>query len=219
VNYVSFWDAARFANWLTNGQPTGAQSNLTTENGMYALGGMTNPFNPAGDRLLDFNLGQNGVAIASENEWYKAAYYQPFANGGDTDGYWLYPTASNSITNIDANYENSVGNVTIVGTYAANPSYYGTFDQGGNVWEWNDGILSTTDGGGLRGGAFSGIIPGGLQSSDRFFSLGASGGSDIVGFRVSSLTLIPEPSAYAAILGCLGLSLALMRRKGRGRSH
>src|SRR5215212_3064537 len=31
VNYVSFWDAARFANWLHNGQPTGAQGPTTTE--------------------------------------------------------------------------------------------------------------------------------------------------------------------------------------------
>ena len=35
VNYVSFWDAARFANWLHNGQPTGAQGAGTTEDGAY----------------------------------------------------------------------------------------------------------------------------------------------------------------------------------------
>ena len=35
VNYVSFWDAARFANWLHNGQPTGAQGPGTTEGGAY----------------------------------------------------------------------------------------------------------------------------------------------------------------------------------------
>ena len=33
VNYVSFWDAARFANWLHNGQPTGPQGPGTTEDG------------------------------------------------------------------------------------------------------------------------------------------------------------------------------------------
>ena len=42
------------------------------------------------------------------------------------------------------------------------------------------------------------------------------GQSSGLGFRVSSLEPIPEPSTYAAILGCLGLTLALMRRKGRG---
>ncbi|MBW1686668.1 MAG: SUMF1/EgtB/PvdO family nonheme iron enzyme, partial [Deltaproteobacteria bacterium] len=37
VNHVSFWDALRFANWLQNGQPTGAQGTTTTENGAYTL--------------------------------------------------------------------------------------------------------------------------------------------------------------------------------------
>ena len=35
VNYVSFWDAARFANWLHNGQPTGRKVPGTTEDGAY----------------------------------------------------------------------------------------------------------------------------------------------------------------------------------------
>ena len=38
---VSFYDALRFSNWLHNGQPTGAQSNATTENGAYTLLGRT----------------------------------------------------------------------------------------------------------------------------------------------------------------------------------
>jgi len=41
VNYVNWGDSARFANWLHNGQPTGAQSASTTENGAYALNGAT----------------------------------------------------------------------------------------------------------------------------------------------------------------------------------
>ena len=39
VNLVSFWNAARFANWLHNGQPTGAQGPATTERGAYTLDG------------------------------------------------------------------------------------------------------------------------------------------------------------------------------------
>jgi formylglycine-generating enzyme required for sulfatase activity len=35
VNYVSWGDAARFANWLQNGQPTGSQNLSTTEDGAY----------------------------------------------------------------------------------------------------------------------------------------------------------------------------------------
>jgi Sulfatase-modifying factor enzyme 1 len=37
VTYVSWFDAARFTNWLHNGQPTGLQTASTTENGAYAL--------------------------------------------------------------------------------------------------------------------------------------------------------------------------------------
>ena len=33
--------------------------------------------------------------IPSENEWYKAAYYDPTLNGG-TGGYWTYPTKTNT---------------------------------------------------------------------------------------------------------------------------
>ena len=38
VNYVSFWDACRFANWLHNGQGNG-----DTETGAYTLGGYNGP--------------------------------------------------------------------------------------------------------------------------------------------------------------------------------
>ena len=152
------------------------------------------------------------MAIASENEWYKAAYYQPFAAGGDTDSYWLYPTASNSITTADANYGGSVGTVTDIGAYSGDASYYGTFDQGGNVFEWNDEILFTSNRG-LRGGSF-GSGDSGLQSSSRLSANSASG-NNTIGFRVSSLAPIPEPSAYAAVLGVLGLTLALTRHNWR----
>ena len=222
VNYVSFWDAARFANWLTNGQGSG-----DTETGMYNLNGITNPANTSVTRQLDFSLGQNGVAISSENEWYKAAYYDGSGN------YFDYPTQNNTtptvataniVGDIDnpgsnvANYNNgavwngSISNVTTVGSAGADSaSHYGTFDQGGNVWEWNDAIVNSARG--LRGASF--VDPGGsLQSSVRS-DFGPSNEDSNVGFRVSSLAPIPEPSAYAVILGCLGLGLALVRRKGR----
>jgi len=230
VNYVSFWDAARFTNWLTSGN---------TETGVYVLtpAGISN--NTITRNTTAWNNG--GVAIASENEWYKAAYYSG-VNSGDSgdilmpndDGYWLYPTQSNSApmvatanttgdisnpgTNV-ANYNSGAdwnsqdGNVTTVGSAgAASASHYGTFDQGGNVWEWNDEIFITNFRA-LRGASFFNDDSS-LQSSGG----GALGPADEdywVGFRVSSLAPIPEPSAYATILGCVGLGLALMRRKRR----
>jgi len=227
VNYVSFWDAARFANWLTNGQGSG-----DTETGAYDLTDATAITNNTVTRGSWFNAATGNTttsevwAITSENEWYKAAYYD------GSGGYYDYPTQSNTaptvatanttgdvsnpgvnVANYDfgADWNSQTGNVTTVGSAGA-VSHYGTFDQGGNVWEWNDEILFTRDRV-LRGGSFSGGGVG-LQSSIRGNNDPASEFSSN-GFRVSSLAPIPEPSAYAAILGCLGLSLALMRRKGR----
>ncbi len=41
VNFVSWGDAARFCNWLHNGQPVGPQDLGTTEDGSYYLNGAT----------------------------------------------------------------------------------------------------------------------------------------------------------------------------------
>ena len=203
VNYVSFWDAARFTNWLTNGQGI-----VGTESGVYNLDGVTAPTDSTITRdATAWNAG--GVAVASEDEWYKAAYYK---GGSTTAEYWDYAHQSDSITTDDANYANSVDTLTDVGTYSNDASYYGTFDQSGNVWEWIDSIVNSSNRG-SRGGAFY-RIGSTLQSSNRFSS-NPTNESYGRGFRVSSLAPIPEPSSYAAMFGCLALACATIRRKGR----
>jgi sulfatase modifying factor 1 len=69
VNYVSWGDAARFVNWLHNGQPTGSQGLATTEDGSYYLNSaMTDA------ALLAVTRKANATwVIPSEDEWYKAA--------------------------------------------------------------------------------------------------------------------------------------------------
>jgi hypothetical protein len=154
VNFVSFYDALRFANWMHNGQPTGAQGPTTTEDGAYTI-------TQAG---IDSNtITRNPGAtffLTSEDEWYKAAYYD-----GVSD-YFGYPTGSdNEILCVPP--ENDTGNagncwpatsplgsVTEVGAYTLSPSPSGTFDQGGNVWEWNEAIINVVDRG-IRGGSFT----------------------------------------------------------------
>ena len=201
VNYVSFWDAARFTNYLTTGD---------TESGVYDLTNASAITNNTVTRdATAWSAG--GVAVASEDEWYKAAYYDPTLNSG-AGGYWDYAHQSDSITTADANYANSVGTATDVGTYSGDASHYGTFDQSGNVWEWNDATVGTS-GRGLRGGAFT-TAGNFLQSSSRFISNPPFENNNI-GFRVSSLAPIPEPSSYAAMFGCLALACATIRRKGR----
>ena len=192
VNYVSFWDATRFANWLNNGQGSG-----DTETGAYTLtsGGI-------GANSITRNAGWQW-AVTSEDEWYKAAYHQPASAGGDSDNYWRYPTQGNTITTAQANYNNVIGNTRPVGSYAAN--YYGTFDMGGNLFEWNEAIIFGSLRG-LRGGSFLDSVTS-LRADSR--SIGTpSSENDIIGFRVSQ---VPGPGSVA-LLAISGLLAARRRR-------
>lgn len=188
VNYVSFWDATRFANWMNNGQGSGS-----TETGSYTLGSVLNPENASVSR----NVGANWV-VASENEWYKAAYYSPDRGGPGVGGYWLYATqsttrgnntdfaATNGANYDDGDYANggfSGPGTTNVGAYSNADSYYGTFDQGGNLFEWNESINGSVRG--LRGGSWD-FVELSLRSSDRL-ATDATGEFISVGFRVASL--------------------------------
>jgi len=136
---VSWGDAARFCNWLQNNQPTGAEGPGTTETGAYTLNGAVQ------GALLHItrNAGATYV-IPTENEWYKAAYYNP-----SNASYWLYSTQSNTApSNVlsatgtnNANFCNSgytdpTNYLTPVGAFAGSPGPYGTFDMGGDVWQW-----------------------------------------------------------------------------------
>jgi formylglycine-generating enzyme required for sulfatase activity len=119
VAFVSWFDAARFANWLVNGQGDGS-----TETGSYTLIGA---FSGA---TVARNVINGGYYIPTENEWYKAAYYNP-----GTTAYSLFPNGQTTITTADANYANVGGTTTNVGNYSGVLSPYGTYDQGGNVRE------------------------------------------------------------------------------------
>jgi formylglycine-generating enzyme required for sulfatase activity len=189
VVYVSWFDAARMANWMVNGQGNGS-----TETGAYTLNGATSGVS------FTKNAGAQ-VYIPTENEWYKAAYY----NAANTS-YSLYPNGQNTITTADANYNNSVGSTTNVGTYSSDPSSYGTFDQGGNVWEWNDAVISGSSRG-LRGGSFnnneSNLRASYLVNYDPTFE------NNRVGFRVAS---VPEPTSLLLTMLAGGVMLARRKR-------
>jgi formylglycine-generating enzyme required for sulfatase activity len=186
VVYVSWFDAARFANWMMNGQ-----GNASMETGAYTL-------NNATSGIITANIGAR-VYVPSENEWYKAAYYSA-AN----TSYSLYPNGQNTITTADANYAYSVGSSTNVGTYSGDPSSYGTYDQGGNVWEWNDAVTGSSRG--RRGGAWD-YDGSNLRSSYRGYNGPAIEYSNI-GFRVAS---VPEPTSI--LLSMLAGGMMLIRRK------
>ncbi len=87
ISYVSWFDAARFVNWMHNGQGSG-----NTETGVYNLNGATTGVFTA----------QPGATIwlPTESEWYKAAYYDPTKNAG-AGGYWQHANQSNTMTSND----------------------------------------------------------------------------------------------------------------------
>jgi formylglycine-generating enzyme required for sulfatase activity len=208
VIYVRWSSAVQFVNWLHNGQGTG-----DTLTGAYTL---AQP-NPA-----TRNVGATWV-LPTENEWYKAAYYDPTLAGG-SGGYWNYATRNNfdpivatadgvgDISNPGANVSNYLsgadwngqdGNLTTVGSAGAlSDSFYGTFDQSGNASEWTEtlsnGLIRSRI---LRGGAW------GSEAIDlsRDYGQGVPEslpGLIFTGFRVAYIT-VPEPSSLLlAVLGC-----------------
>jgi sulfatase modifying factor 1 len=104
--------------------------------------------------------------------------------------------------------------LTIVGkgSYSGSASPYGTFDQGGNVWEWNEAITSGGLGRAVRSGSFDENALGPAASTRSIG--GANSGDDGLGFRVA---MIPEPStSLLVIAGLLGLGTWRRRRITEG---
>ena len=204
ITSFSFYDALRFANWLHNGQPsTGAQDASTTEDGAYLFTGPST----VGARKVSAQ-----VFLPTENEWYKAAYY----NAGSAS-YFDYPAGSNTQTTCSAptatpNRANcsSASMIFAVGSYTGSPSPYVTFDQGGNVWEWNETIIS--GGRGVRGGTCCTPFadPTFLAAATRF-SNDPLAEENLVGFRVA-----PEPGSLLQ-LACGSVALLGLARKTRRR--
>ena len=146
VNFVSWGDAARFANWLHNGQPTGVQNLTTTEDGAYYLNGATSDAAlMAVSREADWKW-----SIPTEDEWYKAAYHE---NDGVSGNYFDFPTSGDTVPSNDLTTPDDGNNanfytlfdsgytigfpyyITEVGEFENSESPYNTFDQGGNLME------------------------------------------------------------------------------------
>jgi sulfatase modifying factor 1 len=206
VDDVSFWHATRFANWLHNGQPTGAQDGTTTEDGAYTL-------TPTG--IANNTVTRNAAArvfIPSEDEWYKAAYYDPGAMV-----YFDYPAGSDTqttcttpgVTANTANCDFAVSDLTDVGDYTGSASPSGTFDQGGNVSEWTETIPWFS---------FRIDLGGNFSAGPRWNAAWERGGSephnagDNLGFRVASPVPPPFPDGIPALspLGLLAVAAGLL---------
>jgi formylglycine-generating enzyme required for sulfatase activity len=199
VNWTSAYDALRFANWLQNGQPnTGSQTAATTEDGAYTFSGPTT----VGAR----NSGAT-IVLASEDEWYKAAYYNALSTsyfdypaGSNTQTTCATPTATANRANCDPG---GPGDVAIKGSYTGSASPYGTFDQGGNVFETTDTYITSSGPGYVQRGGSFGYPATELNASTRYVT--APQGRDYIrGFRVA---MVPEPdTGLLLMIGLLGVA-------------
>jgi formylglycine-generating enzyme required for sulfatase activity len=234
VVLVTWYSSIRFANWMHNGMGNG-----DTENGAYTLlGGTPTPSNglsitrnhsakwwlPSEDEWYkaayhkndgvtgnywDFPTSTDAVPYSDQPPGSDAPTQSNTANFGKDDGMANgyddgYAVTGSPSFNDAQNYQ------TDVGAYTLSSSPYGTFDQGGNVNEWNETLYFSRDRG-IHGGNWSDSD--GLATSlhasyrnyddpERFF--------DLIGFRVAS---IPEPSTL--LLGALA-SLGLLWRNVSG---
>ncbi|MCX7426644.1 MAG: SUMF1/EgtB/PvdO family nonheme iron enzyme [Planctomycetia bacterium] len=190
----SWLEAAMFCNWLTSGDVTlGAYA----INGIGVVTGI--------DRDSAISTYGSVYVIPTENEWYKAAYYDPNKGGAGVPGYWDYPTKHDSPsvpdgidyygdTTFDAVFDdgydqghpNDVDNAGVL-------SAYGTMGQGANVWEWNETAIGSSRG--FRGGVWSDNSSI-LAASRRWYSYPTIE-YRYVGFRVAN---VPEPGSITLLL-------------------
>jgi sulfatase modifying factor 1 len=196
TNYVSWYEALQFCNYLTSGDKS---------KGAYQFNGNnTNPGDFIGvDRASAISAFGKAYVIPTEDEWYKAAYYKP-----DGSGYSLYANGTNTapIANVQSRYNNPEGGPWNINTGTQEQN--GTFDMMGNISEWNETLLYTAEGPsrGLSGGAYYRADATSLSSSNRNWSVPRDEGY-YIGFRVAS---IPEPASL--LLLSLGSLLAIRKK-------
>ena len=219
IVWLTWYDAVRFVNWLQNGQGNG-----DTESGTYTISGggsnsgaVTVP--DASQRATWAASGSFHWLLPSENEWYKAAYFNPgnrkyyfFPFQGDSLPEALAPPGSaNSgdfysipLSSYPAfNYDGSGSYLTDVGAYPKSLSPFGCFDMGGDAGQWNESdILGDGTMRAVRGDDWENI-PSLAASNFSRETVPADDESSQIGFRVASVGSVPEPSTgLLAALAC-----------------
>ena len=238
VNFVSWWNAARVANWLENGAQAYGSSDASAtapqNRGAYTLGTATSGTAPRVNSEALF-------CIPTEDQWYKAAYYlgggtnahyanyatqgnyAPQLSPADQNGNgWYEPSygpAGTANYNSGASWNGEHGNVTTVGTNGSS-SAYGTFDMSGNVDEWNDVTGAAGLNKGIRGGFWRSTSYA-LSSSSRETTY-TNYVSDSTGFRLAGPAPlgVPEPSTWVmgfAGIACAGWGMRRRRTPWAGR--
>jgi len=211
---IKYSEAASFANWLTSGDVT---------QGAYTISAQSTVTIDRAGAIATYGYG-NVFVIPTDDEWYKAAFYDSandvyfdYGTGSDTT-----PTPTTGSTNADeAVYRilqvfpsEPLGPAEV--NNAGGVSAYGTMAQSGNIAEYIEQIATDTKprhrGGHYSDGADTNLSSTGLRGSNSSdFSTPST-----VGLRMVLLTaepggvLIPEPGA--ASLLAVGATLLLARR-------
>jgi formylglycine-generating enzyme required for sulfatase activity len=227
ANDISWNAAARYVNWLNTSQGYSPAYKFAVQPGQggYSVNAQIqlwqisdlgyNAANP-------FRNSQAKYFLPSMDEWYKAAYYDPNANGG-AGGYWNFPTGSDSAptalsggtTGGTAVYNQSLFQGPADITNAGGLSPYGVMGMAGNIYEWEETESDLVNNNpssarGVRGGGYY-VNSSFLSASNRSSSSPTGGGDGSIGFRVAS---IPEPSS-AALLMLAGVGLWQGRNRKR----
>ena len=205
---ITWLECARFVNWLNINEGYQAAYNfsddsITTANSLWPVidsWSVNNRFRHKDAKYF----------LPSEDEWYKAAYYDP--DKDVTGGYYIYPTGSDeaptpvsSGTGPETAVYDGQSDVSDV-FRSGGLSPYGTMGQGGNAYEWmesssdglNDGVDNTRV---LRGGAYDDLPndPGEeqwLRKDTRFTSYTISSQGQNVSFRVAMNPLKDTPTVF-----------------------
>ncbi|MCX6957254.1 MAG: SUMF1/EgtB/PvdO family nonheme iron enzyme [Verrucomicrobiae bacterium] len=211
IAYASWFAAARFCNWMHNGQLIGNEDATTTETGAYTLNGaMKDENETATVAKSDYCNLSDGAKffLPTEDQWYKAAYYKRTRTGD----YWNYPTKSDTTSSNQKGYHNAANYfiasnsddskifplywnyqfsnggkapfLTTVGTFRQSAGPYGTFDMGGDLFQWvcNPGYAGTRV---IRGGSWK------KQQNDELkrttcITANPAIGYEFVGFRIAA---------------------------------
>ncbi|MFM7205410.1 MAG: formylglycine-generating enzyme family protein [Planctomycetaceae bacterium] len=217
VEFVTWFSAARFANWLQNGQQASA---VSMESGSYLLANRTS------GAIVERSPGAGQrVVIPSRDEWYKAAFF----NGR---GYTSYPCDSNSplvntvtdlsahcAANFGASATPTVGPIN-VGSYLDSSSASGLYDTFGNVTEYTDMAGTLADAGKVQ--VFGGSWATALEDAALWSSTAppvfrsSTTATGQVGFRVAVVQAVPEPTMPPGFAVALG-GLAAWWRRVAGR--